>query len=69
DPATGQIWVGFERYNAIWRYDDGLTRAERSVEPAAMRDWSENGGPESMVRLRDGRFVAIGETSRPRGSR
>ncbi len=69
DPATGRIWVGFERYNAIWRYDDGLTRAERSVQPAAMRDWSVNGGPESMVRLADGRFVVIGETSRPKGSR
>lgn len=69
DPATGQIWVGFERYNAIWRYDAGLTRAERSAEPAAMRDWSVNGGPESMVRLADGRFVVIGETSRPKGSR
>jgi len=69
DPATGTIWVGFEQYNAIWRYDDGLTRAERSVRPAAMRNWSSNGGPESMVRLADGRFVVIGETSRPRGSR
>lgn len=69
DPATGQLWVGFENYNAIWRYDADLTRAERSARPAAMRDWSANGGPESMVRLHDGRFVVLGETSRPKGSR
>ena len=69
DPATGRIWVGFENYNAIWRYDDGLTRAERSVQPAAMRGWSTNGGPESMARMADGRFVVISETSRPKGSR
>lgn len=69
DPATGQIWVGFENYNAIWRYDDGLARAERGVRPPAMRDWSANGGPESMVRLTDGRFVVLSETSRPKGSK
>jgi len=69
DPATGQVWVGFENYNAIWRYDADLTRAERSARPAAMRDWSKNGGPESMVRLHDGRFLVLGETTRPKGSR
>jgi hypothetical protein len=69
DPVTGRIWVGFENFNAIWRYDDGLTRAERSVRPAEMRDWSTNGGPESMVRMADGRFVVISETSRPKGQR
>ena len=69
DPVTGKVWVGFEQYNAIWRYNADLTRAERSVRPAAMRDWSSNGGPESLVRLHDGRFLTIGETSRPKGSR
>jgi hypothetical protein len=67
DPATGTVWVGFESYNAIWRYDRDFRRAERHVQPRAMRKWSEAGGPESMVRLRDGRFVVIGETSRPKG--
>lgn len=68
DPATGRIWLGFEQSNAIWRYDAALTRPDRFVRPAAMRDWSDNGGPESMVRLRDGRFIVISETSRPRGT-
>lgn len=65
DPATGKFWVGFERHNAIWRYDPGFSRGEASAKPPIMRDWSENGGAESMVRLRDGRFVVISETTRP----
>lgn len=61
DPLTGRWWVGFERANAIWRYDPGLTRDERAVRPAAMARWRDNGGPETMVRLRDGRFLVIAE--------
>jgi hypothetical protein len=34
-----------------------------------MADWSTNGGAESLVRLRDGRFVVISETTRPDGGR
>lgn len=65
NPATGQVWVGFEHFNAIWRY--GATgRAEAHAEPEAMADWSSNGGPEAMVRLASGRFVVISETTRPR---
>lgn len=64
DPATGQIWVGFERTNEIWRYSPGLTLPAAHAVPRVMRDWSENGGAESMVRLRDGRFLVIAETDR-----
>jgi hypothetical protein len=35
-----------------------------SVAPAAMRDWSTNGGPEAMVRLADGRFIVLEEDPR-----
>lgn len=69
DPATGQTWIGFENYNAIWRYDDGLTRAEAQASPPAMDDWSSAGGPETMVRLHDGSFIVISETTRPKGGR
>ena len=62
DPATGQSWVGFETSNEIWRYAPGFARAEAHVAPPAMAGWDENRGAESMVRLRDGRFVVIGET-------
>jgi len=64
DPATGQTWVGFEATNAIWRYD-AAGRPQAHAEPKVMADWSVNGGPESLVRLRNGRFLTISETSRP----
>lgn len=67
DRRTGQVWVGFENRNAIWRYDAGLGRVERSARPAAMADWPIAGGAEAMVRLSDGQFIVISETGRPKG--
>lgn len=67
DPATGQFWVGFEGHNAIFRYDAAFERGLGMARPAAMVRWPINGGPESMVRLPDGRFLVIGETARPLG--
>lgn len=64
DPATGQLWVGFERTNEIWRYDPGFARAQAHVAPPAMTKWSSNGGAEAMARLRDGRFVVLAEDQR-----
>lgn len=61
DPATGQFWIGFERANEIWRFAPGLARAEARVAPRAMADWSMNGGPESLARLRDGSFIVLAE--------
>ncbi|WP_375429211.1 esterase-like activity of phytase family protein [uncultured Sphingomonas sp.] len=65
DPRTGRTWVAFENANAIWRYAPGFARAERWRRSRAMARWPEAGGPESMARLRDGRFLAISETRRP----
>lgn len=67
DPDTGQIWVGFESANKIWRYSSNFTAGEASNSPPPMRDWDVNGGPESLVRLRDGNFIVIAETSERRG--
>lgn len=64
DPASGQVWVGFERYNQIWRYAPGLTRPAAYAAPPPMARWEKNGGAESMVRLHDGRFLVIAETDR-----
>jgi hypothetical protein len=63
DPATGQVWVGFENYNAIWRYSAGFRRAEASVRPKDMARWPYGGGPEAMVRLAEGHFIVFGETA------
>jgi hypothetical protein len=64
DPASGRVWVGFERFNMIWRYAPGLTAPAKGAAPPAMARWEENGGPESMMRLHDGRFLVIAETDR-----
>ncbi|MEI9850423.1 MAG: esterase-like activity of phytase family protein [Sphingomonas sp.] len=69
DPASGRIWAGFEDSNSIWRYDSDLVHAQRSARPPGMADWGYNGGPESLVRMREGGFVAIAETARLRGVR
>ena len=66
DPATGRAWVGFERHNAIWRYSPALDRGEAHAEPEPMHDWPWNGGPEALVRMRDGRFIVICED--PKGA-
>lgn len=67
DPAGGKAWIGFENSNTIWRYDAALMRAERWSAPKAMRDWSENGGPEAMVRLRSGGFLVFSESAWAKG--
>ena len=54
-------WVGFERANAIWRYDVGFIRAEGWVKPPAMARWPENGGAEALVRRSTGQFVVVSE--------
>lgn len=70
DPASGKSWVAFEGTNQIWRFDPGLTRIEARSAPAAMRRWSAYSGPESMVRLADGRTILFCEApgDDPRGS-
>lgn len=67
DPASGRMWIGFERFNAIWRYGPALEKAERHAQPAAMADWPVGGGPEAMVRLSRGAFVVISESARMKG--
>ncbi len=69
DPVTGRAWVGFENQNELWRYSPGFVRAERHVAPTLMRKWARNIGAESLVRLRDGRFVVFAERKPNRRTR
>jgi hypothetical protein len=62
DPVTGAIWIGFEHWNAIWRYAPGLMQATGTTVPPAMDDWSLNGGAEALVRRADGSFVVLSES-------
>lgn len=63
DAATGELLIGLERVNEIWRYDAGLTRAIRRSAPKAMHGWDENGGPEAMVQLTNGRTIVFSEST------
>ena len=57
----GRVWVGFERSQAVWRYDLAGWRPESSARPPAMRRWQSNRGVEALVRLAGGRFLAFAE--------
>ncbi len=62
DADSGQFWVSYEQRHAIRRFSRSFARMNGVVHPPMMREWSSNKGPETLVRLRDGRFLAIGET-------
>jgi len=62
DPSSGRIWGAYENSNLIERYDARL-RPDGRVAPAPMQGWPTNTGPESIVRLGDGRFVVLSEGS------
>lgn len=67
DPGTGRWWVGYEWSNSICRLSSDLTRAERSARPASMQSWRRRAGAETMLRLRDGRFMILAEAGRDGG--
>lgn len=61
DPATGRYWVGFELQQAICRYSPGFARVEACRTWPEIMAWPKTGSIESLARLPDGRFLAIGE--------
>lgn len=60
DPESGRVWLAMENSNVIRRHGPDFA-IEGLVAPKQMRDWGDNGGPEAMVRLRDGRFIVLRE--------
>lgn len=60
DPKSGEVWAGLEWAQQIIRFAPGL-QMRAQARPDEMKDWGGNSGPESLVRLRDGRFVVIEE--------
>ncbi len=66
---NGRAWIGFERTNSVASYRwPGFEKAG-SAAPAGIRGWPNNGGPEAMLRLPDGRFLIFSESGRrPDGS-
>ena len=63
DPVTGQHWVGFEQWNAIYRFSPDFSHVERWAKPPLMRGWPHDTGPETLVRLPDGHFLVIAENA------
>lgn len=61
DPETGAWWVSYEWHNRICRTDPNLTQAEAVTKPRAIAGWPQKQGAETMLRLRDGRFLLIAE--------
>lgn len=61
DPATDRYWVGFELQQMICRYSPGFARVEACRTWPEIEAWPETGSIESLARLPDGRFIAIGE--------
>jgi len=59
DPASGKVWIAWETTNIISRHDRMLGK-EGAATPPAM-DWGVNDGPESLVKLADGRFLVLRE--------
>ena len=63
DPRTERVWGGFEQRHRIVRFTPGMVRVDAEVAPPAMRGWNANGGAESLMRMADGRFLVLAETS------
>ncbi len=61
DPTSDRYWVGFELRQSICRYSSAFARAEACRTWPEIAAWPQTGSIESLARLPDGRFVAIGE--------
>ena len=60
DPQTGRYWLAYEATHSFQRFGPGdESEAVRIVYDEV--EWPGNSGAEAMVRLRDGRFLAIPE--------
>ena len=58
--STGQLWLAQEGQNAVARYGPGMRLEVRRRVPE-WQDWPSNSGVEALVRLADGRFIALCE--------
>jgi len=67
DPVGGDWWIGLEGRNAVCRVDNGFNAVRGYARPAVMADWPFNYGSETLLRLDDGRFLALAERGRGGG--
>jgi hypothetical protein len=45
---AGSVWLGFERSNAVWRFDRRSWHSLSQAAPPAMAGWPKNRGPEGQ---------------------
>jgi hypothetical protein len=64
DPETGRWWISYEWHNRICRLDEALTGTEAVAQPRAIAAWPKKKGPETILRLTDGRFLIIAEDTK-----
>jgi hypothetical protein len=61
DSETGRWWISYEWRNGICRLDESFAGAEAIAQPRAIAAWPKKKGPETILRLVDGRFLLIAE--------
>jgi hypothetical protein len=62
DPQSGQFWISYEQNHAIRRFSRSVARMTGISRLQEMQPWPNNRGAECLVRLADGRFIAISES-------
>ena len=62
DAQSGQFWISYEAKHAIRRFSRSFARLDGEVRPKEMKLWPRNKGAETMIRMKDGRFVIISES-------
>jgi len=61
DPDSGQFWVSYEAKHAIRRFSRSFSRLTGKIDVKSKHVWPNNKGLEALIRLPDGRFIAIAE--------
>lgn len=57
---NGDMLVGYERHNQVWRFDRNL-RPVAHAAPPLMKRWSDNSGAEAMALMPDKSVVVMSE--------
>ncbi|WP_394730311.1 esterase-like activity of phytase family protein [Altererythrobacter sp. GH1-8] len=62
DLDTGTLWASYEHTQTIERHRGIHLGNIADRDPPEMQDWEDNGGPEVLQRLSDGRFLVLAES-------
>lgn len=62
DAQSGQFWISYEAKHAIRRFSRSFARLDGVIRPKEMQLWPRNKGAETLIRMKDGRFIIISES-------